>query len=155
MRFGDATAYGVVVNAVDDLMHTSELFGDAQLLANLDVWVENGFLADLVARASAAGIETWITADHGNLECIGSGSIAEGVAIESSGKRLLRYPNRTLRDASAAEGVVWDDIPGLPSTAEPLLFAAGRSAFTNNAVSISHGGLSLDEVIVPLARVTG
>lgn len=155
VRFGDATAYGVVVNAVDDLLHTSELFGDAQLLANLDVWVENGFLADLVARASAAGIETWITADHGNLECIGSGSISEGVAIESSGKRLLRYPNRTLRDASAAEGVVWDDIPGLPSTAEPLLFAAGRSAFTNNAVSISHGGLSFDEVIVPLARVTG
>jgi hypothetical protein len=152
--FGDAPVNGVVVNAVDDLMHTSELLGDAQLLANLDVWVENGFLADLVERSSADGIETWITADHGNLECMGSGSISEGIAIESSGKRLLRYPNRTLRDASAAEGIVWDDIPGLPSTAEPLLFAAGRHAFTNNRVSISHGGLSLDEVIVPLARVT-
>ncbi|MEX2548416.1 MAG: BREX-3 system phosphatase PglZ [Chloroflexota bacterium] len=154
LGFGDAPVTGVVVNAVDDLMHTSELFGDAQLLANLDVWTQNGFLVDLVARAAAEGIETWITADHGNLECIGVGSISEGVAIESSGKRLLRYPNRTLRDASAAEGIVWDDIPGMPSTAEPLLFAAGRNAFTNNRLSISHGGLSLDEVIVPLARVT-
>ncbi len=154
LGFGDAPVNGVVVNAVDDLMHTSGLFGDAQLLANLDVWAENGFLTDLVTRASADGIETWITADHGNLECIGTGSISEGVAIESSGKRLLRYPNRTLRDASAAEGIVWDDIPGLPSTAEPLLFAAGRKAFTNNRVSVSHGGLSFDEVIVPLARVT-
>ncbi len=154
LGFGDAPVNGVVVNAVDDLMHTSELFGDAQLLANLDVWSDNGFLVDLVARATADGIETWITADHGNLECIGTGTISEGVAIESSGKRLLRYPNRTLRDASAAEGVVWDDIPGMPSTAEPLLFAARRSAFTNNRLSISHGGLSLDEVIVPLARVT-
>lgn len=154
LGFGDAPVNGVVVNAVDDLMHTSELFGDAQLLANLDVWSANGFLVDLVARATAEGIETWITADHGNLECIGSGTISEGVAIESSGKRLLRYPNRTLRDASAAEGTVWDDIPGMPSTAEPLLFAAGRSAFTNNRLSISHGGLSFDEVIVPLARVT-
>lgn len=152
--FGDAAVVGLVVNAVDDLMHTSELFGDAQLFANLDVWVANGFLLDLIRRASAAGFETWITADHGNLECIGGGSISEGVAIESSGERLLRYPNRTLRDASAAEGIVWDEIPGMPSTAEPLLFAAGRSAFTNNRVSISHGGLSLDEVIVPLTRVT-
>ena len=154
LGFGDAPVNGVVVNAVDDLMHTSELFGDAQLLANLDVWADNDFLVDLLARATAVGIETWITADHGNLECLGSGPISEGVAIESSGKRLLRYPNRTLRDASAAEGIVWDDIPGMPSTAEPLLFAAGRSAFTNNRLSISHGGLSLDEVIVPLARVT-
>lgn len=154
LGFGDAPVNGVVVNAVDDLMHTSELFGDAQLLANLTVWAENGFLVDLVSRASAEGIETWITADHGNLECVGSGSISEGVAIESSGKRLLRYPNRTLRDASAAEGIVWEGIPGMPSTAEPLLFAARRNAFTNNQLSISHGGLSFDEVIVPLARVT-
>lgn len=152
--FGGASVVGVVVNAVDDLMHTSELFGDAQLLANLDVWVANGFLLDLVRRASAAGLETWITADHGNVECVGSGSVSEGVAIESSGKRLLRYPNRTLRDASAANGITWDAIPGMPSTAEPLLFAPDRHAFTNNRLSISHGGLSIDEVIVPLARVT-
>lgn len=153
LEFGDAPVIGLVVNAVDDLMHTSELLGDAQLMASLDVWVANGFLTDLVARATAAGIETWITADHGNLECIGTGSVSEGVAIESAGKRLLRYPNRTLRDASSAEGIVWDNIPGLPPTAEPLLFAAGRTAFTGNKISVSHGGLSLDEVIVPLAKV--
>jgi hypothetical protein len=154
LGLGDAQAIGVVVNAVDDLMHSSELLGDAQLLANLDVWTANGFLLDIVRRANAEHIETWITADHGNLECIGSGSISEGVAIEAAGKRLLRYPNQILRDASAAEGVLWDDIPGMPSTAEPLLFASGRNAFTNNRVNVSHGGLSLDEVIVPLARVT-
>jgi hypothetical protein len=154
LDLGNTLATGVVVNAVDDLMHSSELFGDAQLLANLDVWAENGFLVDLVKRATIEGIETWITADHGNLECVGGGSISEGVAIESSGKRLLRYPNRTLRDSSSAEGIVWDEIPGMPSTTEPLLFAGGRSAFTNNRLSISHGGLSFDEVIVPLARVT-
>jgi PglZ domain len=153
LGFGDARVIGVVVNAVDDLMHTSELFGDAQLLANLDVWVNNGFLTDLIARATQAGIETWITADHGNLECLGIGAVSEGVVIESAGKRLLRYPNRTLRDASAANGIVWDDIPGLPSSAEPLLFGSGRSAFTNHRISISHGGLSIDEVIVPLAKV--
>jgi hypothetical protein len=73
--FGNAAVNGVVVNAVDDLMHTSELLGDEQLLANLDVSADNGFLTDLVARATTEGIETWITADHGNLECFGSGSI--------------------------------------------------------------------------------
>lgn len=153
LGFGDAQVIGIVVNAVDDLMHSSELFGDAQLLANLDVWASNGFLTDLIARARTAGYETWITSDHGNLECLGAGSVSEGVAIEAAGKRLLRYPNKTLRDASAARGTVWDEIPGLPTTAEPLLFASRRDAFTRNLVSVSHGGLSIDEVIVPLARV--
>ncbi len=97
LGLGDAPAIGVVVNAVDDLMHSSELFGDAQLQANLDVWVANGFLEDLIVRASAAGIETWITADHGNLECLASGRISEGVAIESAGKRLLGEFNRSSR----------------------------------------------------------
>lgn len=153
VELGAAHVVGVVVNAVDDLMHTSELFGDAQLLANLDVWAANGFLDDLVARAHAAGFETWITADHGNIECVGSGNISEGAIPESAGKRLIRYPNRTLRDASTAEGIVWDRIPGLPPDADPLLIATGRTAFTNHRLSVSHGGLSIDEVIVPLARV--
>jgi len=152
--FGAARAIGVVVNAVDDLMHTSELFGDAQLLANLDVWAANGFLVDLIHRANAAGIEIWITADHGNLECLPAGLPSEGVAIESAGKRLLRYPNRLLRDSSAAEGIVWDKIPGMPASTDPMIFAPGRLAFTNHRLSVSHGGLSIDEVVVPLARVS-
>jgi hypothetical protein len=122
--------------------------------ANLDVWAANRFLDDLVRRADAAGIETWITADHGNLECLRAGALSEGTAIESAGKRLLRYPNRTLRDASAAMAIAWDDIPGMPSSTEPLLFAPGRLAFTNLQLSVSHGGLSIDEVIVPLVRVS-
>ena len=152
--FGTTRVMGVVVNAVDDLMHASELFGDAQLLANLDVWTANGFLDDLVHRALGVGIEVWITADHGNLECLAAGALSEGVAIESAGKRLLRYPNRVLRDASAARGITWDDIPGMPESADPLLFAPGRMAFTNNQISVSHGGLSIDEVIVPLVRMS-
>lgn len=152
--FGKAQVIGVVVNAVDDLMHSSEFFGDAQLQANLDVWIADGFLVDLVHRANQAGIEVWITADHGNLECLPAGAPSAGLTIEAAGKRLLRYPNNLLRDASMATGIKWDSIPGMPSSAEPLLFSPGRLAFTNEALSISHGGLSLDEVIVPLARLS-
>jgi len=151
--FGISRAIGVVVNAVDDLMHSSELFGDAQLLANLDVWVQNAFLDDLVNRSDAAGIETWITADHGNIECLGTGRPGQGDLIEAAGKRLLRFPNQVLRDSSGVRGIVWNAIPGLPNDAAALLIAASRAAYTNQRLSVSHGGLSLDEVVIPLARV--
>ena len=154
IELSPARATGVVVNAVDDFMHTAELLGDAQLLASLDAWVANGFLHDLVERATTHGVEVWLTADHGNLECLGGGATKEGLAVEAASKRLIRYPNRTLRDASSVPGIDWDPIPGMPSEASPIRFAEGRSAYTNNPLSVSHGGLSLDEVIVPLVRVT-
>lgn len=154
IEFGASRAVGVVVNAVDDLMHSSELMGDAQLLAGVDLWAKSEFLVDLVRRGTQAGYEVWVTSDHGNLECRPAGEARNGLVVESAGKRLLRYENKTLRDEWAVDGIVWDAIPGLPPTAPPLRFAPGRLAYTNHRLSISHGGLSLDEVIVPLARVT-
>jgi len=152
--FGAARAAAVVINAVDILMHSSELLGDAQLHAGLDAWLANGFLAELISSACAAGFEVWLTADHGNLECLPAGVVKEGLGIEAGGKRLIRYPNATLRDASAAPGIVWDPIPGMPDDEAWLRFAPARLAYTRFALSVSHGGLSIDEVIVPLARVS-
>ena len=145
---------GAVVNAVDDFMHTAELLGDAQMLANIDVWLEHGYLVELVNRATEMGFEVWITSDHGNLECTGLGTNAPGLEADSAGKRLVRFHNRTLRDASPFPGIDWDPIPGMPERGQPVRFAPGRGAYTRNPLSISHGGLSLDEVIVPLARVS-
>lgn len=119
----------------------------------MNAWADTGYLCDLVERATDAGFQVWITSDHGNLECRPAGRIDEGVVVEASGKRLRRYPNHVLRDASAAEGIIWDDIPGLPAEVEPLLIAPGRLGFMSQKLAVSHGGLSLDEVVVPLARV--
>ncbi len=49
---------------------------------------------------------------------------------------------------------MWDDIPGLPEDGAALLFARGRLAFMTQTVAVCHGGLSLDEVVVPLVRVS-
>lgn len=153
IELGRERVSGVVINAVDEVMHGSDLLGDAQVAVVVDTWADTGYLRDLVERATAAGFEVWITADHGNIECRPGGRVAEGVVVEASAKRLRRYPNRVLRDASAAQGVIWDDIPGLPAGTESLLMAPGRLAFMSQEVAVSHGGLSMDEVIVPLARV--
>jgi hypothetical protein len=153
IEFGQERFFGVVINAVDEVMHGSELLGDAQVAAVVDTWADTGYLWDLVERATDAGFDVWITADHGNIECHPGGRVAEGVVVEASGKRLRRYPNRVLRDASAAEGIIWDDIPGLPADTDPLLIASGRLAFMSQELAVSHGGLSLDEVVVPLAWV--
>jgi len=143
---------GLVVSATDELMHGAELLGDAGFHSGVDTWLRGGVIGELVSRACAHRFTVWVTADHGNLEVVPTSSKREGVFVDQSGTRVRRYRNRTMRDASAVDGLTWDDVPGLPSAeAERMLFAPGRTGW--GSARVSHGGLSLDEVIVPFVQV--
>jgi hypothetical protein len=143
---------GLVVKAIDEMLHGAKLLGDAQLHSAIETWVELGFLQALLREANTNGYETWITSDHGNLETLPSGRIMEGLMVESAGVRVRCYPDETLRNGRLADGEPWDP-PGLPDGIYPL-FAPGRSGYFSGRVRVTHGGISMDEVFVPLARVS-
>ena len=145
----------VVVNAVDDMLHGADVLGDRQVAAGVDLWARAGFLANLVGAATRAGYETWITSDHGNLPTLPGRVPREGQTVEKAGIRVRIYPNATLRQQAAEHGEIWDP-PGLPTESADYypLFAPGRSGYHTGASRVGHGGISLDEVIVPVARVT-
>jgi hypothetical protein len=94
----------------------------------------------------------WITSDHGNVECRGVGGKHEGVAVDKAGYRSRHYPNPSLRAASPVDGLAWDP-PCLPTGAIYPLFATGDDGFFTGGRRVTHGGLSIDEVLVPLVRV--
>ena len=75
--------------------------------------------------------------------------------MEQAGVRLRIYPNATLRTQAAEYGEIWNP-PGLPTDVAGYypLFAPGRRGYHSGASRVSHGGISLDEVIVPVARVS-
>ena len=145
----------VVVNAVDDILHGADVLGDRQVAVGVDLWARTGFLTNLVGGAIRAGYETWITSDHGNLPTLPSQVPREGQTVEKAGIRVRIYPNATLRQQAAEYGESWDP-PGLPTESAGYypLFAPGRSGYHTGASRVGHGGISLDEVIVPVARVT-
>ena len=147
-------AAAVVINAVDEILHGADVLGDRQVAAGVDLWARAGFLTNLVATATQAGYETWITSDHGNLPTLPRQKPSEGQTVEKAGTRVRIYPNATLREQAAEHGEIWDP-PGLPTERAGYypLFAPGRSGYHNTS-RVSHGGISLDEVIVPVARVS-
>jgi len=145
----------VVVNAIDEILHSADVLGDRQVAVGVDLWARAGFLGNLVKSACDAGYETWITSDHGNFPTQAGAVPREGQVVEQAGSRVRIYPNATLRQQAAEYGECWDP-PGLPTLEAKYfpLFAKGRSGFHTGASRVSHGGISLDEVIVPVVRVS-
>ena len=63
---------GIVVNIVDDLMH-SELQGFLGIQHGLSDWVQNGSLATMLRMFIDNGYTVFMTSDHGNTSAIAKG----------------------------------------------------------------------------------
>ena len=144
---------GLVVDKVDRIMHGMQL-GSPGMHNQLAQWCRGGFLSTLIGKLLDRGFDVWLTADHGNIECEGAGRPSEGVIAEVRGERVRIYPTPELRDQTAAAfsfARKWNPV-GLPTNTFPLV-AQGKSAFvTPGETLVGHGGIAIEEVIVPLVR---
>ena len=101
------------------------------------------------------GFAVTITSDHGNLEATGIGRQKVGVVPDEKGERVLVFPDELTRRnfAEQVPGAAQWPTAGLPAGYFPLL-APGRGAFLpEGARAVTHGGASLEEVIVPFIRI--
>jgi hypothetical protein len=150
---GKTKVVGLVVDKVDKIMHGMQL-GAAGMQNQVRQWCQGGFLGTLVRQLLDYGYEVWLTADHGNIECAGKGRPSEGVIAETRGERARIYPTPELRSQVAEAFAFSEELQpiGLPPGYFPLV-AGGRSAFVTPGGSIvAHGGVAIEEVIVPLVR---
>jgi hypothetical protein len=99
----------------------------------------------------------FLTADHGNVESVGCGRPKEGMTADVRGERARIYSDAVLRANVAskfATAISWKPL-GLPEDFLPLL-SADRSAFVQEGHrTVAHGGVTLEEAIVPFIRVVG
>ena len=144
---------GLVVDKVDKIMHGMQL-GATGMHNQIRQWGQGGFLSSLIGSLLDYGYAVWLTSDHGNIECIGRGRPAEGVMAEIRGERARVYPTPELRAQVAKSFPSAHEWPpvGLPEGYLPLL-AEGREAFTTKGDTlVGHGGLAIEELIVPLVK---
>jgi hypothetical protein len=147
---------GLVVDKVDRIMHGMEL-GSAGMHNQVRQWAAEGFLSTLLDRLLSNGFVVYLTADHGNVESVGCGRPKEGVTADVRGERARIYSDPVLRGSVAARfpaAISWKPL-GLPEDFLPLL-SADRTAFVPEGYrTVAHGGVTLEETIVPFIRVVG
>jgi len=146
---------GVVLPVVDETMHGMTQ-GASGMHAALKHWAQKGALSKLLHSLVDLGFEVHLTSDHGNIEGTGIGKPNVGVTAEERGERVNIFTEESLREKTHtefADTVIWKDY-GLPPEYKPLI-AANRKAFTTKERHVvGHGGISLEEVIVPYVRIT-
>jgi len=147
---------GIVVDKVDRILHGMEL-GTAGMHNQVRQWAAEGFVNALFEVLFSNGFDVYLTADHGNVEAAGCGRPKEGMLAEVRGERVRIYEKEALRNrvaSSFAQAVEWKPL-GLPEDFLPLL-AAERQAFVPNGQrTVAHGGITVEETVVPFVRVFG
>ena len=152
--YSQCRVMGLVVAKVDKIMHGMEL-GTAGMHNQIRQWVNEGYLARLMADLHRQHFQVWLTSDHGNIEAVGCGSPDENRLADVRGTRVRIYPTANLRSQiqqAFPDTTEWPAY-GLPPDFLPLM-AATRHAFTPEGRRVvGHGGISLEEVMVPFVEV--
>ncbi|GHT83398.1 hypothetical protein FACS1894137_04390 [Spirochaetia bacterium] len=145
-----------IINKIDDIMHGMEM-GYSGLHNQIELYGKSGFVETLIDSLLQYNFEITITSDHGNVDCIGIGNPKEASIAEIKGERVRVYQNKVLLDSIQREfptSFPWEPT-SLPRNYYPLLSEGNTSFTTMGKKSVSHGGISMQETIVPFIKIEG
>lgn len=144
----------VIINDVDDMVHGQKQ-GRIGMFNDISVLSKQGQLLNLTKRLLAEGFDVYISADHGNTPCIGMGKLMKtGVEVETKSRRMI-----VLRDFADKQALVDQyeliEYPKyyLSKEFDYLICDVGRSFDAKGEEVMSHGGITVDEVIVPFIKI--
>jgi hypothetical protein len=149
-----ARVAGLVVDKVDKIMHGMEM-GTAGMHNQVRQWAKQPYLNTLLDLLMDRGFRIYLTSDHGNLEAEGCGRPSEGAVADLRGERVRIYPDASLRGKVKERfpaALEWGTV-GLPEDYIALLAPARQAFIQEKQRAVSHGGVSVEELIVPLIKI--
>jgi hypothetical protein len=118
-------------------------------------WANQPYLMNLFNLLLDYNFQIYLTSDHGNIEANGCGRPSEGSLADLRGERVRIYSDAILRSniKDKISGTFEWPCTGLPENYLALI-APNRQAFVQKDESIvSHGGIAIEEVIVPFIKI--
>lgn len=147
--------YGAVIDIIDKFMHGAKQ-GLKTVQSELKTWLNSHYLDMFLEDLRNAGFEIYLTADHGNVECIGTGRISQGVTVNSKGERVRIYSSKNIRNHTVlehADTFSWNDT-NLPKDYHVLLAQKNGAFVPKSDKIVTHGGIHIEEMIVPFVKVS-
>lgn len=154
--FGATVKCGaIIINDVDDMVH-GQLQGRLGMYNDIKVLADQHRLVDTVKRMLAQGFDVYISADHGNTPCTGMGKLMKtGVETETKSRRMIVLRDFANKDSLFEKYENLIEYPGyyLDKQFDYLICGVGESFDAKGDEVMSHGGITIDEVIVPFIKI--
>lgn len=154
-EFGSFVRCGaVIINDVDDMVH-AQTQGRLGMYNDISVLANQRKLQEMTQRFLNNGYDVYITADHGNTCCTGLGKLmGTGVEVETKSRRMLALKDFADKTSLIDKyGLI--DYPKyyLPKEFDYVICDVGDSFDAKGNEVMTHGGITLDEVVVPFIKI--
>lgn len=150
--FSDYQVIGLVFSLIDRLTHAN-LMDKISLIKNLQMHFEKSNILECIQSLLTQGFRVYFISDHGSTHCKGNGIHVNKVMIDTNAKRYLLGPKKELLEEYKTadseiiqlKNMIGDDY---------LLLLTGDNMFSGkNDTGLTHGGISLEEMVVPFIEV--
>ncbi len=144
----------VIYNFFDDIgHHTQQPQGDMSkelYFQNLQNYLEKSKIKDELLLLKKLGYKIYFCSDHGCVAARGNGQKIDKYLIEEASKRATLINKTQLADFYDVDHY---EVPFVED--KVTLLAKGRTMFASSKVrEISHGGITLEELIVPFVEIS-
>lgn len=147
----------VVVNFFDEIMHgIRDLKAGKRVFYDTIIsYLNNSATDKFFDILLGAGYHVFITSDHGNVDAVGMGVHAPKALVEAYAKRVVVFDQEPIAQAFANKhGLTLFRPMFLPDDLYPV-YPRGDGMFASEkSAGISHGGLSIEEMIIPFIEVS-
>jgi len=152
---------GIINNLVDNIAHhlpqITDIKNKSPMQELLKTEICKSELAKTFRTFLEAGYKIFITSDHGTIWCEGNGYVVDKYLADPKSKRALRYTEDVLaRDYykdKSTELYLFHNFEALGTNS--IIIPKGRKMFAKkNITGINHGGVHLEEVIIPFIEVS-
>ena len=144
----------IIIMDIDEMVHAQKQ-GKEGMLQDIELLSRQQKLSKLTKRLLANGYDVYITADHGNTACTGMGHVkGTGVEVETKSRRFLVLKDFADKDTTKEKyGLLEYPKYYLPKENDYLICDIGKSFDVNGEEVMSHGGITIDEVVVPFIKI--
>ncbi|NLV27400.1 MAG: BREX-3 system phosphatase PglZ [Methanomicrobiales archaeon] len=145
---------GLVINTIDEFIH-EENFSYTLMPKKIREWLDQGFVSQFFNTLQERGFNIFITSDHGHILAQGIGDYNEGELLTENSKRAKIFKDKAFQSRGMSkldEQIIWPS-SNFNNILFPLLMSGTRSYDKKNHSSLCHGGISIEEVLVPFIEI--